>query len=601
MILKPFCYALPEDFNFSCKAKKSIAPSQTRFSSKVHRITHNEKPKRHRVVNRWGLNNLKVIKKAIVLITRFGKRLPPSTNILANQRSTGSPASKEREIQASFALLNYQSFRQTVATNAIVRINGTNRTLPPKFEVIADPRFTGVPAFTKRELQAAKMFDKAMTDLLVREIKKKNYKVKQNAIIKMKAARRDLLNTQRWETVSNNIHYGGNDYVSIQQPAADMKSGIKSIFPGDYNGQGVCSASSGETQHAVNLWHSSLTAKDNEGRDKTLFSGIRHATLSPYTLSPSSAARKEGARNRAKEVITAALFSRPDLLERTLKGETVPLRLTSTSLLTPLPFLTGEDKMLQDQIRVWEDIAQCNPLKLTIIDKENSPVVVSIRPEIAAFNSGVNELALKGIVLKGKKNLLYYLIPAMNRAEKDNAKALCKLLGDNLNPEADPGGWVGEYLLHNPDNTCRVWELSRQLKNIWNKNLHHRDGGEPYKFAQRISLLAYEIGAVPCWNCKSGKDRTGMLDSLLKRDIIDFHHQRLIPEPEAPLTQEKKNLLHEVLLKSGNLEIQAYNTGVKGNKALKSIRYLPFLNLSHKKVIGNEKVWKEVKGLSELA
>ncbi len=60
--------------------------------------------------------------------------------------------------------------------------------------------------------------------------------------------------------------------------------------------------------------------------------------------------------------------------------------------------------------------------------------------------------------------------------------------------------------------------LARQLM-IFENNQHHKDGGEPYKLAQRLAMLAHEIDAVPA-RIVSGKDRTGMMDSEIKREII---------------------------------------------------------------------------------
>jgi phosphatidylinositol-4,5-bisphosphate 4-phosphatase len=54
-----------------------------------------------------------------------------------------------------------------------------------------------------------------------------------------------------------------------------------------------------------------------------------------------------------------------------------------------------------------------------------------------------------------------------------------------------------------------------------------------------------------------------------------------------------------VLLNGGNSEVQAYNTGVAGNKVLKKLP-LSALNLSYHERIDNRKVWEEGQGLSGL-
>lgn len=105
---------------------------------------------------------------------------------------------------------------------------------------------------------------------------------------------------------------------------------------------------------------------------------------------------------------------------------------------------------------------------------------------------GVNELALKlGFGLKA--------------SDSYNAEALHQLLGNDLRPEARPGGWVGEWLAQYPDNYEVVNTLARQIKDIWKNNQHHKDGGEPYKLAQRLAMLAHEIDAVPARIVKAAK------------------------------------------------------------------------------------------------
>lgn len=114
-------------------------------------------------------------------------------------------------------------------------------------------------------------------------------------------------------------------------------------------------------------------------------------------------------------------------------------------------------------------------------------------------------------------------------------------------------------------------------------------------------MLAYEIGAVPCWNCKSGKDRTGMLDAEIKREAINYHQGYSLSKPGAKLTNEEKKLFQGVLLYSGNKEVQECNTGVAGNKVTKDLPFmLRPLALSYKTRIGDEVIRRQVQGFSSL-
>jgi phosphatidylinositol-4,5-bisphosphate 4-phosphatase len=364
-----------------------------------------------------------------------------------------------------------------------------------------------------------------------------------------------------------------------------MKMGSNDIFPTSYLDKGICSSSNTDTQHATNLWMSEITVPDKEGHPETLFRGIRHGILSPYGLKKGDSARQAGALARAQEVITAALYTKPELLTKALSGQEVSLDLVSTSLVTASS-IGKEDAMLADQMYAWQSLTQQTPLGLTVRDDQGELKQIKVNLNVVAFNLGVNEMALK-------VNLGWSV------SDKFNAQALHQLLGPDLGASAPPGGMVGNYLKNNPVNGPKVLELSQQLRKIFTDKSHHHDGGEPYKAAQRIAMLAYEIGAVPCWNCKSGKDRTGMMDAEIKREVISQHQGKPLSKPGRPQSKEDKALLQEVLVNGGNAEIQAYNTGVAGNKVIKFLP-LPGMNLSFNDRIGNRQILKDTQGLSPL-
>lgn len=441
---------------------------------------------------------------------------------------------------------------------------------------------------TLKEWSDIKKVESYVIDLITSHVKKINNlsssKAKSLAAHIYKQEYLKYLNeSPLWMTLTNTFIHNGCEYISMQRPAAEMKYGNRDIFRHSYEGKGVNCWDDTNMDHATNLWCSTFSVKTPDGQKKDLFSGIRHGVLSPYNLSDPFA-RKLGAENRAKEVLSAALYSKPELLERALKGETVPLRLVSTSLLTPVSFIGKEKSALKEQMHAWQQLKnQHQPIKLAIRVGKNQTREVKVTFDICAFNFGVNEAALK-------------LGLGTSFSDHYNEPALKQLLGDNLNPSAEPGGWVGEYLFNRPNNAESVYELSRQIKEIWHNKSHHHDGNEPYKAAQRIAMLAYEMGVVPCWNCKSGKDRTGMLDAELKREVVSLHQGNPLSKPGS---LPDSVLLQKVLLNSGNLEIQAINTGMAGNMILKHYKF-PGLDLSYQKRIDDKDIWLQVKGKSDF-
>lgn len=442
---------------------------------------------------------------------------------------------------------------------------------------------------TKQEEAAAKALKKNLIELIAARTQQQNGLPAKEAHRFAAVAFRDAyvkqLNSQPWQTIKNTLTHNGHHYTNTQLPAAEMKIGAKDIFPIAYQGKGVCSWDTKNIHHANNLWMSTVSAHE-DGKDKTLFCGIRHGVLSPYHVED-PLLRQAGAENKAKEVLTAALFSKPELLTKALAGEAVSLKLVSVGLLTASNIFGKEGTMVEDQMRAWQSLTQPGKMiHLKIRNNDGELQTVKIKPDVAAFNVGVNELALKlGFGLKA--------------SDRYNAEALHQLLGNDLRPEAKPGGWVGDWLAQYPDNYEVVNTLARQIKDIWKNNLHHKDGGEPYKLAQRLAMLAHEIDAVPAWNCKSGKDRTGMMDSEIKREMISLHQTHILNAPGSLPDSSGQKIFQKVLLNSGNLEIQKQNTGGAGNKVMKNLSP-EVLNLSYQKRVGDENIWQSVKGISSL-
>ena len=145
-------------------------------------------------------------------------------------------------------------------------------------------------------------------------------------------------------------------------------------------------------QHSHNLWLSQL--KD---QDRILFSGLRHASLSSVKLSKTK--RHIGSKNKAEELIRAALFAKH---ERTIllaiETQTPPstplkLKLTSTSLLSlfNLNFLTiheMEKRQFNDQMSALQRLAK------ETTDIELGGVRIPIDIDFLQFNTGVNNVAM---------------------------------------------------------------------------------------------------------------------------------------------------------------------------------------------------------------
>lgn len=392
------------------------------------------------------------------------------------------------------------------------------------------------------------------------------------------------LNNKAWNVITKEVGHCGKSYRFELVPASQMKIGNNDIFENKYDGKGICCASTTERQHIANMWISKITGDNGE----ELFSGIRHGVLSPYGLEKNTRERDEAAYSKAKELATAALFSKPELLNRALAGELVNLRMVSTALLTPTKVGGGEDTMLKDQIKALKRLMSPSgePTELKIQDENGDFRTVKVNLEIVPFNCGVNELALKAGL-------------GWNAVDKLNNTSIAQLLGKDFLSKGVLGGWTEDFIKLNTHKKNEIITLAGQIREIINNDLHKSDGGEPYKLSQRISILAYEIGAVPCWNCKSGKDRTGMHDAEVKREVIMKNQNGEYSKIKTKLSKEDQILFGQILINSGNMEIQENNTGVPGSKVIKKLP-MSSLDLSYSKRIGDDKIWNMVKGFSSF-
>ncbi len=466
------------------------------------------------------------------------------------------------------------------------------------------------PVSDKNFIQAVKEHPKQLRQRLV----KAGYPPQElKALMKIKIIRG--LNKKKWQEVKGTVEsrtLGALD--SLQIPAAEMrasKSSDRDLFPVNYQGEGISSLTITSADHAVNLWTSSFQSR-NTGH--VLYQGVRHGIHSAYGMEGDE--RKVANMQRAKESLLAALSLRPDLLQQAFADPEKPvhLDLVSTSLVTPDQVRSGLDNekiMLADQVEAFSLLTEKQPIALEIIDPDGELQVIKLTTRMLRFNFGVNYFAVDPSIPD--------VLGGWGMSDALNRKALEALIGDPDEKTDFPGGWVMEYIDNSaarlqalesrvatasPQEAMEISErietlrkefkiirqLERQIKTIFQQKLDHKDKEEAYKMPARILLLTHLLKGIPLSNCKSGKDRTGMLDAEVKFLAARCELRGEVPEPGAPLTPEEQELWHSILLNSGNLEIQEYNTGLQGYKTedVKSID----------KRIGNDAVRREVRGAS---
>ncbi|MDB5775106.1 MAG: Type secretion system outer rane [Herbaspirillum sp.] len=399
-----------------------------------------------------------------------------------------------------------------------------------------------------------------------------------------------VLNKRKWPVIETKIAHQDQDalYTSAMTPASQMRTPDGALLFPSYSGTGRCAHTTDEAMHAVNLWTTELRADprkgelDGEGKGKLLFRGQRHAGLSAFGLPAGSPERAAATLNRAREVAIAALFMGPEKSRLATEGKPVELRLSSTSMLTPMNFgKFSEGTQLDDQLKAWRTLSE-SPVSFDVT-RDGIAKTVKFTVKVAAFNFGVNEGA-------------YKLNLGWSAAKEQNQASLEKLIG-NTQPYSHIGGWAREYLSQHPEKNKVIEELVNQIRILWSANderSYRRDGGDPYKMVTRIAILSQLIDVAPCFNCKSGKDRTGSADTEIKHAATVLHETGQFPQP-GMLSPGQKELYREVLLNSGNLELQEANTGSPGNLVL---RGSPLGDLSIPERIGDPATAKRIAGYS---
>ncbi len=419
-----------------------------------------------------------------------------------------------------------------------------------------------------------------------------------------------------WQPISKQLAIEAGDktglYTSQIIPASSLSlytgSPGKESTPGTCilqykEGEGVPSLCNSETRHAVNLNETGLYKGEQEGEGNPLFRGLRSGTIGPGPIFvPDKAERQMAARQRATELVVAALRleleNHPEKWLDSLKGQTVPVRLVSTSLLSTdairnsalvkklvkqgvdIGLKDNELEMQKEQVEVLEEIKRELEAggTVTIRDAEGTVHSVKVGLETAIFNFGVNLLSLKELGEKEAnygskdhdKRFIGFKEHAWHEAPKYNIKALKTLMGDFDRPGAwEPGGWVQSFM-EKPDASDQdkkiVQQLARQIRELYLTGDYKQEGEDAYKMVARISLLAYKIGAVSHFNCKSGKDRTGEADATVKRLAAEVDALGYVPDPWEPVSRQDQLRSQLFAWNSGNMELLLQNANEPGYK-----------------------------------
>ncbi|TFZ48695.1 hypothetical protein E5C26_20365 [Serratia proteamaculans] len=523
-----------------------------------------------------GLGPVRLFARAIDHSGQRGTSLPDSIE----KQSLALMLTQPEHLQASkenLRDLSFTVFENTI--NMIGKLPYSAKILDPlkdklltEFKNLGSKLGDGGIA-TKLDIKHCKEFSKHLTNTIIHTIREnvgakafKNNKIETLIKNELRIGFAAELGKKKslWEPLQKKIELPSqagksNSYESTMLPASRLAA-----LSDNYRQNGLCGVSSmatQETRHAVNLWTTEFKGADVE------FQGVRHGVNMPFGEKDPTK-QIQGADRRTYEVITAAADVKHEaILEHIATYGTekpFPLTIVSSSLLTPTKGLKYKKYEIGQQ-EAWQRATQKSnkgEYKINVPDKNGQLQEVTLKLDVLPFSFGVNGLAkLKSsapIALKILNKLPKVDVSGWKWADKHNAPLFTQLL--NKAKEIKEQGQEGKY--------ARVQSYIAQIQKVIDLGMHHKDEGNAYALPVLVSLLSNELGAVPAWNCMSGKDRTGYLDVKIKETLV-LQHQRgnnEIVDQFAKMTDERSQVLEKIIFESGSLEIQKACTGVAGYK-----------------------------------
>lgn len=452
----------------------------------------------------------------------------------------------------------------------------------------------------------------------------------ESAVQQMREGYIRMKNSQPWQTIQSDIALRNNNGVGTTTVTSTITP-VNQEFDQTYHGtQGVEGKRFGqsglgsmsprldlggrnhqtETHRPTNLWHSKL--EDSQGT--LLFEAFRSGAFSDVAVKDPGQQAEVG-QAKAKQVLEAMLLHRlkgvsdPQELWSYLNGtRTFNATVVSVNLLSEAVALGFGDKKASQQHHAaiaavsGEELVYDIKFALPWDQGRIYPFSPKARFKIIDFGAGVN-------IASGKVGLGGATIN-QRRRNKESMKELetefdtwsqtvqqeLKILGRNQDPE----GYI--------DRLDRVKELNERmqqagalLKEIKSKGRGHVGD---YKLPQLIANLAHMMGHLVHFNCKSGKDRTGIMDAKSKHMAFELANQRqtggdLTKVPDMSRRDDETEYRHQQMLwESGNLQVLERNVGGQSLKVA-DMAGLPIHNKDSRlrTDLGGGSILRELQGL----
>lgn len=378
----------------------------------------------------------------------------------------------------------------------------------------------------------------------------------------------------------------------------------------DIHGRPVNNYTSGDRKvaHITNL----IKTETRDGNGTVLFSGYRHGTTAAFKVEENQA-REDATLNRTKELLRTivedkylgALNNNPNIGTR---EQPLEINISAISLLTPSSMIgRDESRMFALQCRAWNQISGGEPLELSVKvphpqhQGEFISRNVHIRPRVNIFNYPCQWQSIN-LNMGWRKSETYNRGSLNNMLGEhfmagdvkleditgNNEQRLIDALG-RINLDSQLGRFLSnENVPEASKKKAKILALEINLLTrkqpllITSDRVQKQHNIDAYALPARIALLNSIMGNETCFNCKSGKDRTGQLDAEIRTlaanmsevtagtNIADYMNRNsdvidVLKNGKYTSLQQENNMT-SVAINSGIMEVHGLNTGVMGSK-----------------------------------
>ena len=374
---------------------------------------------------------------------------------------------------------------------------------------------------------------------------------------------------------------------------------IGNYFEYEDGKHGISSRSANTSKHAANVWINKVEAGEGDKNKKPLFSAVRFANT-------------RGKKTATKELLLAMALQSCNFNTQTLfntsQNKPYKFSVSNIQLLSPTSnflkkFGFDGDMPFKQMDRIKK---LCNGDQ--IIEYSNGikrPIYLKPDKDPVLFNFGSNDVHYsKFLSLLTNKSKTYkrnlesmqtlfgknfekdenfpkdskvgmYLANADTAEEKvtkakeltEAAKEAIRKAKETKNDEVAKAAAKKAKAAKEAANNKEIVEtLSRQIVNMWKETKGNGYNDDRFGIQSRLSVLLYYLGYQVSFNCKSGKDRTGIMAVESNFIVQKINSTGKVPDYKKGLDDEDKKLLRELYKASGIDQITSSCTGFRGTK-----------------------------------